>query len=368
MATLDAGLVAGAATTTSLNVERYVGPRRRFVHPRRLRVHVRRRQLPRRRRLLRRQRGRDLGTASLLPGMPYASISLALPAGVNSISVVYQGDQTFAGSASPSHSITVAKYDSSVSFDMLPWNLAPGQSVTLTASVSSSSGPAPVGSLKFFDGQTLSGHRGPLKLRTGKPLRPSPRAITPWPLSTTETPRVRLRVPRGRNVGVQRYQTSTLLSTDNGYVNAGDPITLTATVSSYAMFYPSGPITIKDGELVIATLSLPANSNSCRDHTAPRDGTHSLTASFGGNAAFDASTSGAVSQVVNAVVVNPVVVMTWLSADATSAPAGQPVTFTMNIYPLSGSTPPAAPSPSTTTTARSWAWCNWRRRRPTRRR
>src|SRR5207342_1620340 len=91
----------------------------------------------------------SLGTVALSGGTASLTTS-ALTAGGHSITASYGGDANFAGSTSPSLSQTVSAASTATA---LTSSLDPsvfGQQVTLTATVSPSSGPT--GTVQFFDG------------------------------------------------------------------------------------------------------------------------------------------------------------------------------------------------------------------------
>jgi hypothetical protein len=90
--------------------------------------------------------------------------------------------------------------------------------------------------------------------------------------------------------------TSTVLVSDTNPSTVGDSVTLTATVTPSSA---SGSITFKDGSTTIGTAILGHGSGSMVT-SALAAGSHSLTAIYGGNSAYVASTSNTVTQVVNA--------------------------------------------------------------------
>jgi len=95
--------------------------------------------------------------------------------------------------------------------------------------------------------------------------------------------------------------TTTLTSTPNPST-VGQAVTLTATVRPVAPAtgVPTGTVTFRDGAVTIGTATLGATGSASISVTTLAAGTHSLTAAYGGSLDFLASTSAAVSQVVNA--------------------------------------------------------------------
>jgi hypothetical protein len=98
---------------------------------------------------------------------------------------------------------------------------------------------------------------------------------------------------------------------------------------------PTGAITFLDGSTVLATGTLDANGQAFLFlETGLPSGTNSLTASYGGDGNFQASTSAATVITVGA----PAATATALTASATSSVFGQPVTLTARVT-SSGGTP-----------------------------
>src|SRR5207245_1284388 len=93
--------------------------------------------------------------------------------------------------------------------------------------------------------------------------------------------------------------TTSLTATPNPSIT-GQAVTLTATVSAVASAtgVPTGTVTFRDGATVLGTATLVNGSASISISTLAV-GTHPLTAAYGGSAAFAASTSATVNQVVN---------------------------------------------------------------------
>jgi len=78
----------------------------------------------------------------------------------------------------------------------------------------------------------------------------------------------------------------------------GQAVTLSATVTS-AAGVPTGTVTFRDGATVLGTATL-VNGSASFVTSALATGSHSLTAVYSGSLDFAASTSAAVTQVVNA--------------------------------------------------------------------
>ena len=100
---------------------------------------------------------------------------------------------------------------------------------------------------------------------------------------------------------VRAATTTTLASTPNPST-VGQAVTLTATVRPVAPATgtPTGTVTFRDGAATIGTATLGATGSASISVTTLAAGSHSLTAAYAGSLDFLASTSAAVTQVVNA--------------------------------------------------------------------
>jgi hypothetical protein len=81
----------------------------------------------------------------------------SLAIGVHQIYAPYGGDGTFAPSAGNHRTVTVSKDPSSVTVTASTYSPLFGQTVMLTATVSSASSGTPTGSVTFYDGNPASG-------------------------------------------------------------------------------------------------------------------------------------------------------------------------------------------------------------------
>ena len=93
----------------------------------------------------------SLGTATLGAGGQASIVTSALSAGSHTITAAYLGSAAFAGSASPGHTHTVGQIATTTTLGASPNPSDYGQPVTLTATVTASTG-TPTGTVEFFDG------------------------------------------------------------------------------------------------------------------------------------------------------------------------------------------------------------------------
>jgi hypothetical protein len=122
----------------------------------------------------------------------------------------------------------------------------------------------------------------------------------------------------------------------------GQGVSFTATVSGSSSTVPTGSVTFTDGTTVLGTVTLNASAQATLSTAALSVGTHSITASYGGDANFTSSVSSSISVMVSKASsaaaitssANPIAVGTRITLSATlsavSPGAGTPsgtVTF-----------------------------------------
>jgi len=280
-----------------------------------------------------------LGTEPLGGSGTVSFTTSALPAASNSITAVYSGDSNFAMSSSTT-SEAVNQAGTSTTLSANPSSSVFGQAVTFTASIGvvSPGAGTPTGTVAFEDGSTTLdtenlGASGTVSFTTSA-LPVGSISITAVysgdsnfvmsSSSTTET--------------VNEAGTTTGLSATPSSTNAGQPVTLTATIAVVApgAGTPTGSVQFFVGGTSLGTVSLSGNT-AVLTTTTLAVGTDSLTAQYLGDSNFAVSTSSAVS-----VTINPVGVATTTTLTSSTNPSlfGQSVTFTATVAPSSGSGTP----------------------------
>ncbi len=131
--------------------------------------------------------------------------------------------------------------------------------------------------------------------------------------------------------------TTTSLSASAAQVNAGQTVTFSVAVAAAAGSAPAGNVTLLDGSTSIGTSAL-SNGAATFTIASLAAGTHSITASYAGDAADGASTSNVVSVQVNAASLQATAVT--LTATPATAVSGQTITLTANVAPTSGTSSP----------------------------
>ena len=237
--------------------------------------------------------------------------SSALTAATHSITAAYAGDAGNAASTSAALSQVVNKATSTTTVVGSKNPSTFGTNVTFTATVS---GFAPTGSLNFKDGaNSISGCSAVTLVGSGNSRTA---ACTTGALSVATHSITTAYAGDTGNVAstsaalLQVVSTSglppttTTLASSKNPSTLGTSVTFTATVSGTN---PTGSVNFKDGASSITGCSAVALAGSGNTKTAActtsslTAATHSITAAYGGDAGNAASTSAALSQVVNTV-------------------------------------------------------------------
>ena len=135
---------------------------------------------------------------------------------------------------------------------------------------------------------------------------------------------------------VTKTATNTALQSSSTPSTLGQSITFTATVTpAGGSGTPTGTVTFADGSTALGTGTLNSAGQAIYSTSSLTLGTHSITASYGGDANFLASASAALSQVVNQASSS-----TTLQSSVNPSAIGQSVTFTAVVAAASGSGTP----------------------------
>ena len=113
---------------------------------------------------------------------------------------------------------------------------------------------------------------------------------------------------------------------------AGLPLLLSADVSSTTQGTPTGTVTFLDNGTIVTTAPV-VSGVAAGTYLSPGAGTHSMAASYGGDANFLASTSQAITTTVNAM---PDFTVTSSGAATQTVAAGDVANYGMTVAPQSG--------------------------------
>jgi len=205
-----------------------------------------------------------------------------------------------------------------------------GQSVTFTATVTSSGG-TPVGSVTFVTGSTTLGtvklSKGVAMLSTSA-LNASSHTVTAKYMGSPQF------IPSNGSVVqmVQKISTTTTITNASPSPSTyGQAVTFTATVTA-AAGAPTGTVRFKDGLTVLGTGAVSGGTATfTTTATQLSGGSNSITAAYGGDSDDLASTSTAFSQTVNKAATT-----TLLNSSPNPATVGQTVTLTTTVSSGSG--------------------------------
>ncbi len=204
-----------------------------------------------------------------------------------------------------------------------------GQSVTFTATISSSSTGTPTGTVTFFDGSTSLG--------TGTLNGSGVATLTTSALSVGSHS---ITVTYGGDTNFSTSTSSTLTQTVNQSATTssvassanpsafGQSVTFTATIAANApgSGIPTGMVTFMDGVTTLGTGTLDGSGQTTLSTSALSVGSHSITVVYGGDTNFTTSTSSALTQTVNQAATTSSV-----SASVNPSVFGQSVTFTATV-------------------------------------
>ena len=202
-----------------------------------------------------------------------------------------------------------------------------GQSVTFTATITSTTPGTPTGTVTFLDGGNTLGApvalpaSGKATFTTSSLAAGNHSIFCMYSGDATFAPATSSGI-----VQMVATSTSTVLTSSLNPSTVGVGVTFTATVTSTA-----GPVTgsvaFFDGATQISNPTSLTAGSATLTITTLTQGTHSITAKYFGGGPFAPSTSTAVSQVVNAGG-NTAATTTTLASSANPSTVGQAVTFT----------------------------------------
>jgi len=237
-----------------------------------------------------------LGSSSLSSNGVATFSTSALTAGTHSLTAQYGGDTNFGGSTSGALSQVVEGTTATV---LSPLSAASyGTAVTFTATVAGSGG-TPTGTVVFLDGTTTLG--------TGT-LNSSGVATFTTSILTAGVHSITAKYNGSANFAgstsaavtetIAKAATAATLVSSTVSASSGAPVTFTATITSSTSGMPTGMVTFLDGTTTLGTGALNSTGVATFTTSTLTVGTHSITAAYGGDSNFTASTSAILSQVV----------------------------------------------------------------------
>ena len=288
----------------------------------------------------------NFGSGAALVYGNAALSTAAITAGGHSITAFYSGDANHDGSTSSALSQTVNQIATATALGSSANPSLSGQSVTFTATVTSSGG-TPAGIVTFLDGATSIGTAylsGGTAALTTADLTVGLHSITAaYGGDTNFTGSSSSAVGQTVNKGA----TTTAVTPSANPSVPGQSVTFTATVSvtSPASGSPIGTVTFLDGATSLGTVSLSGGAATLST-SALALGSHSIGAVYNGDGNYQASTSSVLTQTVNKGATT-----TAVTSSANPSLPGQSVTFTAAVSVTS----PASGTPIGTVTFKDGA-------------
>jgi hypothetical protein len=206
-----------------------------------------------------------------------------------------------------------------------------GQAVTFTALVSSGTG-VPTGTVAFLEGAFVFASGVSLDGAGGASFMTSSLAAGPHVITANFTGTNGWSNSSGNDSGapqaVNKSGTTVQLTSSSATAVFSQPVTFTARVTANAPGggVPSGTVTFNDGTTVLGTGSLDSTGRAVLTRSGLAVGSHSISASYGGDSNFNGSSSAVLSQTVNQDSTR-----TTLVSSADPAKVGQAVTFTATV-------------------------------------
>ncbi len=273
-----------------------------------------------------------LGTVPVANGMAQLLVD-NLAIGSHSITAVYSGDTEHAGCTSPALIQVVTSIGTSTSLRVTPPEPVFGQSLELSATVTSALG-TPTGNVTFQDTNTVLG-TAPLVNGTAI-FHTIPSAAG---LHTFEAAYSGSSVYAASSVSltvfVRHAATSVGLTSSLNPAPQGQTVMFTATVS-VPIGTPTGSVTFRDGTTHLATVILAHSVAAFSTSTLPL-GTHLITGVYSGDSNFAGSTSPVLSQTISpAGKVTPTVTLTVNGSNSATIQPGDIATFSVRIHAVAG--------------------------------
>ena len=241
--------------------------------------------------------GTVIGTANLNANSATLTLS-TLTLGTHSIIASYGGDVNNAVAQSSALTQTVQQ-TTTTQLSATPNPSLAGKPVTLSATVVGANGNAPSGTVTFKDGVSVLGTGA---LTGGQAtLITSTLAIGTHALTAIYSGDSLDAGSTSASISevVQSASTSTALTTSGSPALFGATVTFTATVTG-AGATPSGSVSFKDGTQTLGSSILSPNGQAIYSTNSLAAGSHSITASYAGDADNQPSTSGTLAQVIQA--------------------------------------------------------------------
>jgi hypothetical protein len=225
---------------------------------------------------------------------------------------------------------------SQIALTATPNPVAVGQSVTLTASVAEVGSVPPTGTVTFLvngrslNSATLTNGVATLPVSTlaagANPITATYTGDSTYAAGASSVLTVTVNAPSAAT-------TNTALQVSSLAITAGQPITLTAAVTT-ATGTPTGTVSFLGNGTVLGSASVSNSGVATLPISSMAAGSYTLTAQYVGTSTFAASTSPSVTETVNPP--SPTATATTLQVSQNPITVGQPITLTAAVTATSG--------------------------------
>ncbi len=271
-------------------------------------------------------------TTANLGGNGIATVSLNnLTLGQHSITVTYAGDTDDAGSASVPQTLTIVKAVPTVSLSSAPNSSLGGALVTLAATLHSSVNN-PTSPITFSEnGVPL----GTASINAGIATLPISTLAVGQHILTASFPGDASNTSATSPTLTQTVQIAssaiTLTSSKNP-ANVAESVTYTVSLSGTGG-QPTGAVTLKDGPTTLGTLTLTSSGEATFPASFPAPGTHTILATYAGDAFHSGSQSSPLAQAVLQTT------SSVLTTSTNPSIAGRTLTLAVKVVPANNVTP-----------------------------
>jgi sugar lactone lactonase YvrE len=276
-------------------------------------------------------------SANLSVGGVASFPTTTLAVGIQSLSAQYSGDTTNAAETSNTVSETVQQATATTTLASSSPTATVGAQVTLTATVSSTNGPVPTGTVQFMDGVTPLGGSSAIgsngtAVLTPASLAPGAHSIVAIYSGDTDDA-TSTSAPLTETI--QQIATATALSPSQNPISAGATLTLsaavTATGTSTGAGVLTGTVTFSEGAITYQSVVLNSSGDATISLSTLSAGPHSILASYSGNTNYASSISAVLVEVVQSTATS-----TTLTSTAATTLADQAASFTAAVSSTTG--------------------------------
>jgi sugar lactone lactonase YvrE len=270
---------------------------------------------------------------NLTAGSAVCTVS-TLTLGQHSITASYAGDNNNAASVSPAL-IQIVKQQSVLTLAAAPNPVNVTQTITLTLTATAPIG-TPSGGVVFYDGATaLSGN---VSLNPSGIASFSTTQLTPGrhSLSVQYAGDPTNAAGQSNVVAetVNQISTVTTIASSNSSINAGVPVTFTATVANATGSEPTGTVQFTEGATALGTGTVDSNGHATITLSALAPGAHNIIATYSGDTDNAASSSSPLLETIQ-----QVPTATVLTSDLNPAGAGATVHLIATVAVAAGASP-----------------------------